>query len=71
MKPAHKMANVLFHLPPYGPHRGWGAPWWGSPWMGRRPSVEDEREALSDYIATLKDELQDAEACLKELEETK
>jgi hypothetical protein len=39
--------------------------------MGRRPSVEDEREALSDYIATLKDELQDAEACLKELEETK
>lgn len=51
---------------PYGPHPGWGSPWWG-----QRPSLEEEKEALSDYIATLKEELQEAEAYLKELEETK
>lgn len=58
-------------FPPCGPHPGWGGPWWGSPWMGRRPSVEDEKEALAEYIATLKDELQEAEAYLKELERAK
>ena len=47
----------------YGPAPGWSPPWWGA-----RPSREDEKQALSDYIAALKEELQDAEEHLKELE---
>jgi hypothetical protein len=40
---------------------------WGCcPW--RRPSRREETEALKDYIAELKEELQDAEERLKDLE---
>jgi hypothetical protein len=54
-----------WHQPfaPYGPAPAWGPPWWG-PRLGR----EEEKQALSDYIAALKEELQDAEEHLKELE---
>ena len=38
----------------------------GGPW--RRPSRREKTEALKDYIAELKEELQDAEERLKELE---
>jgi hypothetical protein len=34
----------------------------------RRPSRREETEALKDYIAELKEELQDAEERLKDLE---
>jgi hypothetical protein len=33
-----------------------------------RPGREEEKQALADYIAALKEELEDAEAHLKELE---
>lgn len=59
------------HPGPFGPHFGWGSPWWGSPWMGQRPSIEEEKEVHSDYIATLREELEDAEVYLKELEANK
>jgi hypothetical protein len=56
-----------WHQPfaPYGP------PTWGPPWWAPRPSREDEKQALVDYIAALKEELQDAEEHLKELEAAK
>jgi hypothetical protein len=38
------------------------------PWHHARPSREEEKQSLADYIATLKEELQDAEEYLKELE---
>jgi hypothetical protein len=50
-------------LAPYGPPPAWGPPWWGT-----RPGPEEEKQALADYIAALKEELEDAEAHLKELE---
>jgi hypothetical protein len=43
---------------PYGPPPAWGP----------RLSREEEKQALSDYVAALKEELQDAEEYLKELE---
>jgi hypothetical protein len=43
-------------------------PAWGPPWWGPSPSREDEKQALTDYIAALKEEIEDAEAHLKELE---
>jgi hypothetical protein len=46
----------------YGPYGG-PPPWWGP-----RPTEDDEKQALSDYIAALKEELEEAEASLKELE---
>ena len=46
----------------YGPGL-WGC-CFGSHW--RRPSRREETEALKDYIAQLKDELQDAEERLKD-----
>jgi hypothetical protein len=47
-------------MPPYGPPPGWG---WG------RPSLEDEKEYLDEYIEMLKEELAAAEEYRKELEE--
>jgi hypothetical protein len=38
----------------------------GGPW--RRPSRREEAETLKDYVADLREELQDAEERLKELE---
>jgi len=49
-------------------------PWDGGPWYGccfggpRRPSRRERTETLKDYIAELKEELEDAEERLKELE---
>jgi hypothetical protein len=43
----------------------WGC-CFGGPW--RRPSRREKTEALKDYIAELKEELEDAEERLKELE---
>ena len=43
----------------------WGC-CFGGPW--RRPSRREETEALKDYIAELKEELEDAEERLKDLE---
>ena len=40
---------------------GFGGPW-------RRPSRREKTEVLKDYIAELKEELQDAEERLKDLE---
>lgn len=51
---------------PYGPPAAWGPPSWGA-----RPSREDEKQALADYIAALKEELEDAEEHLKEVEGAK
>jgi hypothetical protein len=48
----------------YGPGL-WGC-CFGGRW--RRPSRRERTEALKDYIAELKEELQDAEECLKDLE---
>ena len=48
----------------YGPGL-WGC-CFGGPW--RRPSRREQAEALKDYIAELKEELQDAEERLKDLE---
>jgi hypothetical protein len=50
----------------YGPPPAWGPPWWGP-----RPSREEEKQSLSEYIAALKKELEDAEERLKELEAEK
>ena len=36
--------------------------------LGERPSRREETEMLKDYIAELKEELQDAEERLKDLE---
>jgi len=38
----------------------------GGPW--RRPSRREETEAVKDYIAELREELEDAEERLKDLE---
>ena len=46
-------------MPPYGPSPGWG---WG------RPTPEEEKEYLDEYIEMLKEELATAEECRKELE---
>jgi hypothetical protein len=43
----------------------WGC-CFGGPW--RRPSRRERTEALKDYIAELKEELEDAEERLKDLE---
>jgi hypothetical protein len=48
--------------PPYGPPPGWG--------WGRRPSAEEEKEYLDEYIEMLKEELSAAEEYRKELEES-
>jgi hypothetical protein len=44
----------------------WTGCCFGGPW--RRPSRREKTEALKDYIAELKEELQDAEERLKDLE---
>jgi hypothetical protein len=50
-------------MPPYGGPPGWGGGWgWG------RPTAEEEKEYLAEYIEMLKDELAAAEAYRKELE---
>ena len=49
--------------PPYGPGFGWG-------WH-RRPTLEDEKEYVEEYIAMLKEELATAEEYLQELENEK
>ena len=46
-------------MPPYGPPPGWG---WG------RPTPEEEKEYLDNYIEMLKEELAAAEEYRKELE---
>jgi hypothetical protein len=42
---------------------------WGSPWWVPRVSRDEEKEALANNIAALKQELQDAEEHLRELEQ--
>lgn len=54
---------------PFGPYGGSGM--WGSPWWVPRVSRDEEKEALANYIAALKEELQDAEEHLRELEQQK
>jgi hypothetical protein len=51
-------------------HWDYGPGLWGCCFGGprRRPSRREETEALKDYIAELKEELEDAEERLKELE---
>ena len=44
---------------------------WGPPWWASRVSREEEKEALETYIAALKEELEDAEEHLRELEQEK
>ena len=44
----------------------WTGCCFGGPW--RRPIRREKTEALKDYIAELKEELQDAEEHLKDLE---
>jgi hypothetical protein len=51
---------------PYGAAVSCCPPWWTS-----RPSRDEEKQALADYVAALKEELDDAEEHLKELEEEK
>jgi hypothetical protein len=48
-------------MTPYGPPPGWG---WG------RPTPEEEKEYLDEYIEMLKEELAAAEEYRKELEES-
>ncbi|MEJ2177198.1 MAG: DUF5320 domain-containing protein [Gammaproteobacteria bacterium] len=48
-------------MSPYGPPPGWG---WG------RPTPEEEKEYLDEYIEMLKEELAAAEEYRKELEES-
>lgn len=48
-------------MPPYCPLPGWG-------WGWERPSLEEEREYLDEYIESLKEELAAAEEYRKELE---
>jgi hypothetical protein len=55
----------------YGPWHHPYAPCGPPPWWGPRPSEEGEKQALSDYIAALKEELQETEEYLKELEGSK
>jgi hypothetical protein len=49
-------------MPPYGPPPGWGGWGWG------RPTPEEEKDYLDDYIEMLKEELAAAEEYRKELE---
>jgi len=58
----HPMDPCQHHMPPYGHTSGWG--------WGRRPTHEEEKEYLDDYIEMLKEELASAEEYRKELEET-
>lgn len=55
-----QMAPWHYPSPPFGPPPGWG---WG------RPSLEEEKEYLDDYIEALKEELAAAEEYRKELDE--
>lgn len=49
---------------PHGP-----GPWWGGrPWLFRRPSTEEEKQALDEYITELKEELQAAEEYRRDLD---
>jgi hypothetical protein len=50
---------------PFSPYGGSGM--WGSPWWVPRVSRDEEKEALANCIAALKEELQDAEEHLREL----
>jgi hypothetical protein len=56
----------------YGPWRqpfgAFGCCFGGPPWW--RPSRREETQALKDYIADLKEELEDAEERLKEVEKS-
>lgn len=61
----HPMGPWHHPMHPYGPPSGWGPGWgWG------RPSAEEEKEYIDDYIEMLKEELAAAEEYRKELEET-
>ena len=57
----HHMGPCHHPMSPYGPPPGWG---WG------RPSLEEEKEYLDEYIEMLKEELAAAEEHRKELDET-
>ncbi len=50
--------------PSYGP-----PPWGAGPCCWRRPSQEDEKLALDEYLEALKEEIQAVEAYRKDLEE--
>lgn len=49
---------------PYGPYGP-------SPWWAARPTEEEEKEGLKDYLEMLKEEIKDVEEHIKELEKTK
>ena len=51
-------------MPHYGPPPGWGGWGWG------RPTPEEEKAYLDEYIEMLKEELASAEEYRKELEST-
>ncbi len=55
--------HPLGMCPACGGPAGWGPPWWAS-----RPSRDEEKQMLTEYVAALKEELEDAEEHLKELE---
>ncbi len=55
----------------WGEHHHRHAPfpfWGGGPWLFRRPSQEEEKQALDEYIGELKEELQAAEEYRREME---
>lgn len=54
----------------YGSYGFGGGPGPG-PWVSRGPTLEEEKEDISDYIEMLKEELAAAEEHLKDLEKEK
>lgn len=58
---SHPWEALRHPMAPIGPPRGFG---WG------RPTLEEEKEHLDEYIEMLKEELADAKEYRKELEET-
>lgn len=61
----HHMGPWQHPISPYGPPPGWSGGWgWG------RPSREEEKEYLDEYIEMLKEELVAAEEYRKKLEES-
>lgn len=61
--PGYHMGACHHPMHHYGPPPGWG-------WGWRRPSREDEKDYLDEYIEMLKEELAAAEEYRKELEDS-
>ena len=62
--PGYHMGPWHHPMPHYGPPPGWGGWGWG------RPTPEEEKAYLDEYIEMLKEELAAAEEYRKELEES-